>query len=91
MNTRISIIALAIAVGVSAVALADEAASEARIQATATATAKSNCLQETGSRIRRGKDDCVPAPGQSFSQEDLRRTGAAGTAAALRQLSPALR
>lgn len=52
------------------------------------------CLKDTGSHIPRRADDpkdCVAAPGQSYSQQDLERTGSTDTAEALRKLSPAIR
>lgn len=49
-----------------------------------------DCLTETGSRLARRKDECIGAPGESYSQEDLRRTGEIGPGDALRRLSPAV-
>lgn len=52
------------------------------------------CIRETGSRLvsrsDKGKRDCLNVPGRSYSQEDLRRTGASNTADALRMLDPAI-
>lgn len=48
-----------------------------------------HCLQETGTRIkRRDRNGCTNAIGESYSGEELRRTGGRDTADALRLLSP---
>jgi len=47
-----------------------------------------NCLQQTGSLIRARKGKCLPLPGQSYSGDELRRTGATDTAHALQMLDP---
>jgi hypothetical protein len=49
-----------------------------------------SCLRETGSRIPPKPGHCLPVNGRSYSQEDLRRTGATRTADALRMLDPAI-
>jgi len=47
-----------------------------------------NCLQQTGSLIRARKGRCLPLPGQSYSGDELQRTGATDTAHALQMLDP---
>ena len=48
-----------------------------------------HCLRETGTRIkRRDSQGCTNAIGESYSGEELRRTGGRDTAEALRLLSP---
>ncbi|MDE3073032.1 MAG: hypothetical protein KGJ63_09875 [Pseudomonadota bacterium] len=47
-----------------------------------------NCLQQTGSLIRARKGHCLPLPGQSYSEDELQRTGATDTAHALQMLDP---
>lgn len=48
-----------------------------------------HCLRDTGTRIkRRDRDGCTNGIGESYSGEELRRTGARDTAEALRLLSP---
>jgi hypothetical protein len=48
-----------------------------------------HCLQETGTRIkRRNRDGCTNGIGESYTGEELRRTGGRDTADALRLLSP---
>ncbi|MFT4045944.1 MAG: hypothetical protein QM661_04520 [Solimonas sp.] len=91
MNTCLSIFALALCAGISAVALADEAATVAKAQATATATEPHNCPHDTGSRVKRADDACMPVPGQAYTREELQSTGANNLADALRRLSTALR
>lgn len=47
------------------------------------------CVRATGTRIdKRDKNGCTGAPGESYSREDIDRTGAVDTADALRKLSP---
>ncbi|MES0874069.1 Plug domain-containing protein [Sinimarinibacterium thermocellulolyticum] len=56
------------------------------------AAESSNCLQHTGSRIRRSEArPCVAAPGQVITREEIERTGATTTADAIRRLSPSVR
>jgi hypothetical protein len=49
-----------------------------------------NCLQSTGSLIPAKPGECLPVAGRSYSQEDIRRTGAVNTADALRLLDPSV-
>lgn len=49
-----------------------------------------NCLQESGSRIKRAAGECLPTAGRSYSQRDLRKTGAFNAAEALILLDPAV-
>ena len=49
-----------------------------------------NCLRSTGSLIPPKPGQCLPVAGRSYSQQDLRRTGALNTADALGQLDPAI-
>jgi hypothetical protein len=55
---------------------------------TAEAEKKPNCLQETGSRIRRSGKACIPVVGRVYSREDIESTGRNQTADALRVLDP---
>ncbi|MCK9194128.1 MAG: hypothetical protein M0P19_09690 [Nevskia sp.] len=57
----------------------------------AEAEKKPNCLQETGSRIRRSGKGCVPFAGRVYSREELESTGRNQTADALRLLDPSIR
>lgn len=55
----------------------------------AAAPRDTGCIRETGTRIdKRDKNGCTGAPGQSYSREDIDRTGATDTAEAIRKLSP---
>lgn len=47
-----------------------------------------DCLRSTGSLIPAKSGQCLPVAGRTYSQEDLRRTGATTTAGALRMLDP---
>jgi hypothetical protein len=49
-----------------------------------------NCVQETGSHIRRHDQACLPVNGNSYSKEDLDRTGQPDIARALQQLDPSV-
>jgi len=58
---------------------------------TAAVAKKPNCLQETGSRIRRVGNECISAAGRVYTHEDIERTGANQTSDALRLLDPSIR
>lgn len=49
------------------------------------------CLQHTGSLIKPKPGKCIPAAGNSYSAEDIQRTGAMDTAGALQMLDPSIR
>lgn len=62
-----------------------------------------NCLRHTGSRITASRNatrirkhddktppECANAPGRSYTQEDLQRTGQTNVADALRMLDPSV-
>lgn len=51
-------------------------------------TENRNCLRDTGSLIKARKGHCLPVPGNSYSREDLLRTGAPDNARALQMLDP---
>ncbi|HET7562798.1 MAG TPA: hypothetical protein VFJ87_10525 [Rhodanobacteraceae bacterium] len=75
----------------------DAAASQTN---TATAPAKAkravpapgsrNCIQSTGSHIPPPKGQCLPVAGNSYSQQDIRRTGATDVGRALQMLDPSV-
>lgn len=47
------------------------------------------CIRESGTLLRkRDKKGCTGAPGQSYSREQIDRTGAIDTGEAIRRLSP---
>lgn len=59
---------------------------------TAKAAEPQNCLQATGSHIKRSEDrPCLAGPGEVYTRDDIDRTGATTTAEALRRLSPTVR
>ena len=64
--------------------------SQARYDFDATPTAHSTCIRETGTRIRRPANECVPVPGRSYSRESINNTGAITLTEALRMLDPAI-
>ena len=47
------------------------------------------CLQQTGTRLRMAPEDCA-ASGQSFTRQDLQRSGGLDTAQQLQLLTPTL-
>lgn len=50
-----------------------------------------NCLQQTGTRIvSKDKNACINAAGKSYSQKDIRRTGATDVGDALRLMDPSI-
>ena len=49
-----------------------------------------SCLQSTGSLIPPRKGECLPVAGRSYSERELRRTGAIDTAHALQMLDPSV-
>jgi len=57
--------------------------------AAATQPPEKGCVRESGTLIdKRDKNGCTGAPGQSYSREDIDRTGAIDTGDAIRKLSP---
>lgn len=54
-------------------------------------TRPANCLQDTGSRIKRRDGSCLPLAGRTHRADDLRATGAPTTGNALRDVDPSLR
>ena len=53
--------------------------------------AKSDCIKETGSRIKRkDKNGCNGLAGRSYDNDDISRTGATDIGDALRMLDPSI-
>ncbi len=93
----IATFALITALGLSAAVDAQSATATASEQAHQDAPASRhrilkpgdrNCLQSTGSLIPARKGECLPVAGRSYSEQELRRTGAIDTAHALQMLDP---
>ena len=57
------------------------------------ALAKSDCIKETGTRIKASKDKkgCNGLPGNSYDRDDLERTGTNTAGEALERLDPSIR
>jgi hypothetical protein len=55
-----------------------------------TAASPPSCVRETGSRIAKPDSPCVNAPGASYTQEDLQRTGEINVGDALKKMDPRL-
>lgn len=71
-------------------------AAEAPVEANPAAAKKAprderHCLKETGSRLKRPKDECVPAPGQVITREEIEQSGATDAGEAVRRWVPAAR
>jgi hypothetical protein len=48
------------------------------------------CIRETGSHIPPPKGQCLPVAGDSYSEQDIQRTGAATVGQALQMLDPSI-
>ena len=48
------------------------------------------CIRDTGSHIPPPKGQCLPVAGNSYSQKDIQRTGAASVGQALQMLDPSV-
>lgn len=48
------------------------------------------CIRETGSHIPPPKGQCLPVAGNSYTQQDLQRTGAIDMGRALQMLDPSV-
>lgn len=55
------------------------------------ATDSRNCLRSTGSHIPPPKGECLPVAGSSYTQKEIRRTGAGNLGQALQMLDPSVR
>lgn len=49
-----------------------------------------NCIRDTGSHIPPPKGQCLPVAGNSYSQQDIQRTGATNVGQALQMLDPSV-
>lgn len=49
-----------------------------------------SCIRDTGSHIPPPKGQCLPVAGNSYSQEDIQRTGATNVGQALQMLDPSV-
>jgi len=49
-----------------------------------------NCIRDTGSHIPPPKGQCLPVAGNSYSQQDIQRTGATDIGRALQMLDPSV-
>ncbi|MEO8001333.1 MAG: hypothetical protein ABI644_05610 [Arenimonas sp.] len=93
----ISMLANAGSAGVSVGVTKSDAATAEEVNITAdkseAGVAKTDCITDTGSRIKRAKDKkgCNGEPGRSFDRDDIDRTGALTTGEALERLDPSIR
>lgn len=49
-----------------------------------------NCIRDTGTHIKRRDQACLPLNGNSYTREDLERTGDPNIGRALQQLDPSV-
>jgi hypothetical protein len=107
MNKLIFTTALAVALGAGGVAVAQTTADVSAPTGTQPTTSVNtdvasgtkqvpapgsrNCVRDTGSHITNRKQACLPVNGQSYSREDLDRTGNPNLGQALQQLDPNVR
>jgi hypothetical protein len=49
-----------------------------------------SCIRDTGSHIPPPKGQCLPVAGNSYSQQDIQRTGATTVGQALQMLDPSV-
>ncbi len=90
-----SMLANAQSASVSVSTAKEEAAATEEVNITAdksaAAPAKTNCVTETGSRIKRkDKNGCNGFAGRSYDKEELDRTGATNIGDALQMLDPSI-
>jgi hypothetical protein len=78
-------LALCAALAVLAVACATTAPTR-----TAVATAAQPCNQDTASRIPMRPGECSSAPGRTYSDKDIERTGQTNVGDALQMLDPSI-
>lgn len=69
---------------------ADPAPAAAEAPAEARPVPPSNCLTQTGSRLKRRGDQCLAGAGRVVTREDLERSGRIDVQSALRQTVPTL-
>lgn len=51
---------------------------------------QSNCVRDTGTRIKSKNRDCLGVAGRSYSAEELRQTGESNPLDALRRIDPGI-
>lgn len=59
-------------------------------QRTASQVDSRMCIRDTGSHIPPPKGQCLPVAGNSYSQQDIQRTGATNVGQALQMLDPSV-
>ena len=97
------LVILLVALGASAAAAAQSAAPSAAAGTQASASVASatdqkavpapgdrNCIRDTGSLIRPKPGHCLPVPGRSYTQEEIRNTGETRIGPALEKLDPSI-
>jgi hypothetical protein len=82
-------LALCAAVAASCVACTTTAPTRTAA-ATTTATTTQPCRQDTASRIPMRAGECSSAPGRTYSDEDMERTGQTNVGDALQLLDPSI-
>lgn len=87
--------ALASVAALAGKALAEEGATRSSqpVDTGTTAQAESrpsNCVRDTGSRIKPKNDECLGVAGRGYSAEYLQQTGASSVGEALRRVDPSI-
>lgn len=101
LKTTVISLALAVGLGVSALAVAQSAPAQSGNMPSSQSNASQhqqvikpgdrNCIRSTGSLIPAKKGQCLQAVnGRSYTQQELRNTGAINNAQALRMLDPSI-
>jgi hypothetical protein len=105
LKTTVISLALAVSLGVSALAVARSASAQVASPSDNTSSSQANttqnhqvikpgdrvCIRDTGSLIPAKKGQCLQAVnGRSYTQQELRNTGAINNAQALRMLDPSI-
>jgi hypothetical protein len=80
---RLLALAACLALGLGLGGCANHAPHSARMTAN-----DPSCVRDTGSRIANPDRRCVNAPGASYTQEDVQRTGEIDVGAALKKMDP---
>ncbi len=88
-NIRVTAAVAAVLVLAASATMADDVQPKAERPSAGTRNSNSACLTQTGSRIAVKGANCS-AIGRSYSNEDIRRTGASSVAGALRLMDPSI-
>ncbi|HET9818180.1 MAG TPA: hypothetical protein VFP92_03330 [Rhodanobacteraceae bacterium] len=71
-------------------ATADHAATTPKVKRAVSRVDSRMCIRHTGSHIPPPKGQCLPVAGNSYTQQDIQRTGATNVGRALQMLDPSV-